>query len=90
VLVQIAQDDAPKLMDIAAHVPIPISVIVSRMMARRREERYQEVGVVLEDLASYERRGLLKAAARHRLLPAPRRRREGSSRGDTRLSAGAG
>ena len=30
------------------------------MMARQREERYQEVGVILEDLASYERRGLLK------------------------------
>ena len=32
------------------------------MMARRREERYQDVGVILEDLASYERRGLLAFA----------------------------
>jgi hypothetical protein len=30
------------------------------MMARRREERYQDVGVILEELASYERRGLLE------------------------------
>jgi serine/threonine-protein kinase len=59
VLVQIAQQDAPKLSDVAAHLPVPLSVIVGRMMARRCEERYQEVAVILEDLASYERRGLL-------------------------------
>jgi hypothetical protein len=57
--VQIAQQDAPKLADVAAHLPLPLSVIVGRMMARRCEERYQEVGVILEDLDSYERRGLL-------------------------------
>jgi hypothetical protein len=61
VLVQIAQQDAPKLADVAAHLPLPLSVIVGRMMARRCEERYQEVAVILEDLASYERRGLLGA-----------------------------
>ncbi len=59
VMVQIAQQDAPKLADVAAHLPLPLSVIVGRMMARRCEERYQEVGVILEDLDSYERRGLL-------------------------------
>ena len=62
VLVQIAQQDAPKLADVAAHLPLPLSVIVGRMMARRCEERYQEVAVILEDLASYERRGLLGTA----------------------------
>ena len=59
VLLQIAQQDAPKLADVAAHLPLPLSVIIGRMMARRCEERYQEVGVILEDLESYERRGLL-------------------------------
>jgi tRNA A-37 threonylcarbamoyl transferase component Bud32 len=63
VLLQIAQQDAPKLADVAAHLPLPLSVIVGRMMARRCEERYQEVGVILEDLESYERRGLLGTAA---------------------------
>ncbi len=63
VLVQIAQTEAPRLTDAAPEAPLALAVIVGRMMARRREERYQEVGVVLEDLASYERRGLLGAAA---------------------------
>jgi hypothetical protein len=62
VLVQIAQEDAPRLDALAPHLPLPLTVIVRRMMARRREERYQEVSVILEDLASYERRGLLTFA----------------------------
>jgi hypothetical protein len=62
VLVQISQEDAPRLDESAPHVPLPLAVVLRRMMARRREERYQEVGVVLEDLASYERRGLLTFA----------------------------
>jgi serine/threonine-protein kinase len=62
VLVQIAQEDAPRLGEVAPHLPSPLAVIVGRMMARRREERYQEVGVILEDLASYERRGVLAFA----------------------------
>src|SRR5207249_1415382 len=56
ILVQIAQQDAPRLLEIAPHVPIPLAVIIGRMMARHREERYQDVAVILEDLASYERR----------------------------------
>jgi hypothetical protein len=63
VLMQIAQQDAPRLRDIAPHVPIPLAVIIGRMMVRHREERYQDVGVVLEDLASYERRGLLNSSS---------------------------
>jgi tRNA A-37 threonylcarbamoyl transferase component Bud32 len=62
VLVQISQEDAPRLDVVAPHVPRPLTVVLGRMMARRREERYQDVGVVLEDLASYERRGLLTFA----------------------------
>jgi serine/threonine-protein kinase len=59
VLRQITGQDAPRLCEIAEQVPVPLSVIIGRMMARQREERYQDVGVILEDLASYERRGLL-------------------------------
>ncbi|HXG11129.1 MAG TPA: serine/threonine-protein kinase [Gemmataceae bacterium] len=59
-LVQIAQQDAPRLSEVAPQAPLPLAVLIGRMMARRREERYQDVGVILEDLASYERRGLLE------------------------------
>jgi serine/threonine-protein kinase len=62
VLVQIAQQDAPRVTEVASQVPVPLAVIIARMMARQREERYQDVGVILEDLASYERRGLLNAS----------------------------
>ncbi len=62
VLTQIAQEDAPCLADVMPQVPRPLSVLLGRMMSRRPEERYQDVGVVLEDLASYERRGLLRCA----------------------------
>ncbi len=62
VLMQISQEDAPRLHAAAPHLPLPLGLIVARMMARRREERYQEVDVILEDLASYERRGLLTFA----------------------------
>jgi serine/threonine-protein kinase len=73
VLVQIAQEDAPRLGTVAPHLPRPLTVIVQRMMARRREERYQEAGVILEDLASYERRGMLTFADAASLgaLPGP-------------------
>ena len=71
VLVQIAQADAPRLTDVAPEAPTALAVIVGRMMARRREERYQEVGVVLEDLASYERRGLLAGSAAGLVLATP-------------------
>jgi serine/threonine-protein kinase len=60
VLMQIAQEDAPRLAEVAPQVAVPLSVVIGRMMARRREERYQDVGVILEDFVSYERRGLLK------------------------------
>jgi serine/threonine-protein kinase len=71
VLVAISQHDAPALTDVAPHVPRPLSVIITRMMARRRDDRYQDVGVILEDLASYERRGLLKLLDSGAYAPVP-------------------
>ncbi len=62
VLVQIANEDAPSLGAASPHLPRPLVVVIDRMLARRREARYQDVGVILEDLASYERRGLLTFA----------------------------
>jgi serine/threonine protein kinase len=62
VLLQIAQQPAPRLNEVAPHLPMPLTVLIGRMMARQREERYQDVGVILEDLASYERRGLLNSS----------------------------
>lgn len=70
VLNKIAQEDAPKLADVAGHLPVALSVIIGRMMARRREERYQDVAVILEDLASYERRGLLGTSGTFAVGPA--------------------
>lgn len=69
VLVQIAQEDAPFLCDVAEHAPRPLAVLLRRMMARRREERYQDVSVVLEDLLSYGRRGLLVCSQNAPFLP---------------------
>ena len=62
VLVAIAHRDAPRLSDVAPATPRPLDVILGRLMARRPEDRYQDARVVLEDLASYERRGLLGGA----------------------------
>jgi hypothetical protein len=70
-LVQIAQEEAPRLAEVAPQVPLPLVTIVARMMARRKEERYQDVGVILEDLASYERRGLLSCSENPTFLPVP-------------------
>ncbi|HMC66354.1 MAG TPA: protein kinase [Gemmataceae bacterium] len=71
ILVQIAQEDAPRLTDLSPEAPSPLAVILARMMARKKEERYQDVGVVLEDLASYERRGLLKSHDPGTYVPSP-------------------
>jgi hypothetical protein len=71
ILVQIAQEDAPRLSAVAPQIPIPLVTIIARMMARQKEERYQDVGVILEDLASYERRGLLSCSENPTFLPVP-------------------
>jgi serine/threonine protein kinase len=61
-LLKITQNDPPHLLDVAPQVPRPLAVILDRMMARRPEDRYQNVGVILADLRSYLRRGLLKVS----------------------------
>ena len=68
---QITQADAPRLTEAAPHLPVPIAVLIGRMMARRRAERYQDVGVILEDLASYESRGLLRSSESGAFMPVP-------------------
>ena len=62
VLVKITQQEAPRLLDVAPHLPRPLTTILGRMLALRVEDRYQEVRVILEDLLSYDRRGLLPVA----------------------------
>jgi hypothetical protein len=68
---QITHADAPRLTAAAGHLPVPLAVLVGRMMARHREERYQDVGVILEDLASYESRGLLRSSESGAFMPVP-------------------
>jgi Protein kinase domain len=58
----IAHEDAPRLTDVAPHLPAPLGVLIGRMLARHQDERYQDVGVLIEDLASYESRGLLRGS----------------------------
>ena len=70
-LVEIAERDAPALTSIAPQVPMPVAVLIGRMMRRHKDERYQDVGVILEDLASYERRGLVSFAEGTALVPGP-------------------
>lgn len=71
VLAQIAREDAPRLLDVAPQVPRPLAVIIDRMLARRHEDRYQDVDVILAELASYERRGLLRFAEGVSFVPLP-------------------
>ncbi len=59
VLVKITQQEAPRLLDVAPHLPRPLTTLLGRMLALHAEDRYQDVRVILEDLQSYERRGLL-------------------------------
>jgi tRNA A-37 threonylcarbamoyl transferase component Bud32 len=70
----IANESAPSLIEAAPHVPAPLAVIIGRMLARNPDERYQNVGVILEDLASYEDRKLLQSADAGAFVPlAPNR-----------------
>lgn len=59
----IAHADPPPLSSFSADLAGPLSTIIGRMIARFPEDRYQDVGVIVHDLQSYERRGLLKAAS---------------------------
>jgi hypothetical protein len=71
ILNQIAREDAPRLVDVAPQVPRPLAVIIDRMMARRCEDRYQDVEVILAELASYEKRGLLRFSDGAAFVPLP-------------------
>jgi hypothetical protein len=62
VLRAISQGEPPKLLETAPDLPSPLGVIFNRMLARKREDRYQDVGVLLADLESYALRELLPAA----------------------------
>ncbi len=62
VLHQLSQSDPPRLLDFAPELPLPLGVVFNRMLARKREERYQDVGVLLADLESYVVRELLPVA----------------------------
>ncbi len=72
ILVKITQQEAPRLLDVASHLPRPLTTLIGRMLALHTEDRYQDARVILEDLQSYERRGLLPvspAGALDRGLP---------------------
>jgi hypothetical protein len=70
-LARISQEQVPRLTECAAQVPRPLSLLVDRMMARRREDRYQDVDVILAELASFESRGLLHFAEPADFAPLP-------------------
>jgi len=65
----IAHENGPRVTDVAPHLPTPLAVLIGRMMARQQDERYQDVGVLLEDLASYESRGLLRSSESGTFMP---------------------
>jgi hypothetical protein len=62
VLMKIAQQQAPSLLEVNAELPRPLAIIINRMLALRPEDRYQNVHIILEDLQSYLQRGLLQIA----------------------------
>lgn len=62
VLKNISNNDSPRLLEIAPELPPALGVIFNRMLARKKEERYQDVGVLLADLESYAGRELLPVA----------------------------
>jgi Protein kinase domain len=78
---RITHGDAPRLTDTAPHLPVPLAVILGRMLARRRSERYQDVSVIIEDLASYESRGLLQSSESGAFMPVPAVREADSPNG---------
>ena len=62
VLRAIAQGEPPRLLESAPDLPPALGIIFNRMLARKREERYQDVSVLLADLESYAIRELLPVA----------------------------
>jgi hypothetical protein len=65
VMSRIAGEDAPRLTEVAPQLPVPLAVIVGRLLARDPAARYQDARVALDDLASYEERGLLAGEPDH-------------------------
>lgn len=71
VLARIVQQPAPPLHSVAPQLPQPLGVLLNRMLSSQREVRYQDVDVVLADLAGFQRRGLLPCAERGAFTPPP-------------------
>ena len=65
----VVNTDAPRLSSLVPGLSVGLSVIIGRMLAREPTERYQHVGVILEDLRSYEARGLLPSEPMPNLAP---------------------
>jgi serine/threonine-protein kinase len=61
VMARLIRLDAPRLCQVASSLPLPLDVILGRMMARDPLARYQDARIALDDLASYESRGLIRA-----------------------------
>jgi hypothetical protein len=53
------------------------------MMSRNQDERYQDVGVLLEDLGSYESRGLLRSSESGTFMPMGGSREPNGTSSDT-------
>jgi serine/threonine protein kinase len=66
-LLKVTHQEPPRLLEVAPQTPRPLALIVDRMMARRPEDRYQDVRVILDDLKSYIHRGLLRRDERDSL-----------------------
>lgn len=62
VLRVIATGEAPPLLEVAPDLPPALDVIFRRMLARKRDDRYQDVSVLLADLESYVARELLPSS----------------------------
>jgi hypothetical protein len=70
-LEKVAAGQAPRLAEVAPQVPRPLALLIDRMMAPRREDRYQAVEVILAELESFEARGLLDFADIAPFVPLP-------------------
>ncbi len=61
ILVQVSQGSPPPLLEVRPDIPLGISLIIDRMMAKNPDARYQNISVALQDLESYRLRDLLDA-----------------------------
>jgi len=58
------QEAPPSVLDVRSDLPAGVETIVSRALAKRREDRYQRVGDLVEDLVIAGGTGLVQADAR--------------------------